>query len=46
MNEGFVQQLADLDFKLKWYKAELEEERSKKAELEEERRKKVVGEAA
>lgn len=46
VNEGFVQQLADLDFKLKWYKAELEEERSKKAELEEERRKKVVGEAA
>jgi len=29
VNEGFVQQLADLDFKLKWYKKEMEEEKRK-----------------
>eukprot|EP00092_Neocalanus_flemingeri_P040871 GFUD01044493.1.p1 GENE.GFUD01044493.1~~GFUD01044493.1.p1 ORF type:complete len:524 (+),score=169.43 GFUD01044493.1:52-1572(+) len=40
VNEGFLQQLADLDFKLKWYKKELEEERKRKEQRQ------VVGEAA
>lgn len=30
VNEGFLQQLADLDFKLKWQKKKLEEERMTK----------------
>jgi len=30
VNEGFIQQLADLDFKLKWYKENLEEKNKSK----------------
>jgi len=30
VNEGFVQQLADLDFKLNWYRTQLAEEKKKK----------------
>ena len=30
INEGFLQQLADLDFKIRWYKNKLEEEKTVK----------------
>jgi len=32
LNEGFIQQLADLDFKLTWYRTQLAEEKKKKQE--------------
>ena len=30
INEGFLQQLADLDFKIKWYKNKVEQEQKRK----------------